>query len=123
MGIWTWSATKLGPIQTDILESYAALVRARSVPSELAPMVGSDDFRLSGSGRRHGTESDEPVPEITLTAGTGRCVLAMAGADLKEVPKFIVSPAYCLAAGNVRSASCIIIIACCQLDCMAPDKN
>jgi hypothetical protein len=56
-------------------------------------MVGSDDLRSSGSGRRHGTERDETVPEVTLTAGTGRYVLAMAGAELKEVAEFVVSPA------------------------------
>jgi hypothetical protein len=76
-----------------LIQAGAVLVAVKTVPSKLAPVVVSDDFRLSRLGGRHGTERDKPVAEETLMAGTGRCLLAMAGAQLKEVPEFVVTPA------------------------------
>jgi hypothetical protein len=51
------------------------------------------DFRLFGSGRRHDTERDEPAAEETPATGTGRCLLVLAGTEVKEIPEFVVTPA------------------------------
>jgi hypothetical protein len=68
----------------------AALLR---VSSDLAPMIGSDDFRLCELGRCHDTECHESVAEEPPAAGTGPSFLAMADAELKEISEFVVAPA------------------------------
>src|ERR1700704_2268783 len=64
-------------------------------------MIGSDDFRMCGSGRRHHAERDKPMAEETPAAGTGRRRLAVAGAKLKEVSEFVVTPAKAIRGGGV----------------------
>jgi hypothetical protein len=74
-------------------------------PSELAPMFGSDDFRLSRSGRRHDAERDETMTEKSPAAGTGWGLLAMAGAEVEKVSKFVMAPAKAVGRDGVSALS------------------
>ena len=56
---------------------------------------------MCGSGRRHHAERDKPMAEETPAAGTGRRRLAVAGAKLKEVSEFVVTPAKAIRGGGV----------------------
>jgi hypothetical protein len=67
-------------------------------------MIGSDEFRPPGSGRRHHTKRDKPVAEETPDARAGRCRLAMTGAKVKEVSEFVMSPAKAIRRGGVSKS-------------------
>src|ERR1700722_3431487 len=78
-----------------------ARVAVVTVLSEFVPMIGSDDFRATDSGHRHDVERDKPVTEETSAAGTGRCRLAIAGTEGKEIPEFVMTPAKAIRRGGV----------------------
>ena len=67
----------------------------------MAPTIGWGDSRLFGSGRCHDAECNEPVAEKTPAAVTGRCFLAIAGPQVKEVPEFVATPAKAIRRGGV----------------------
>jgi hypothetical protein len=71
------------------------------VPSEFAPMTGWGDFRAAGSGRCHDTEREKPMAKETSATGAGRCFLAIADTEVKEIPEFVVTSAEAIRRGGV----------------------
>jgi hypothetical protein len=57
-------------------------------------MTGWGDFR-------HDPEREKPMAKETPTAGSGRCLPAMAGTKVKKIPKFVVTPAKAICRGGV----------------------